>query len=124
MGTHPIFESDFDCLTEMKADEIRELLTKKKKNFNIELRTTDDFARKKKAKKKYYEIRKILAEMNDAEIVSWYYSKQAGETEKQRRRDRIKEKAAKPSSSAKISTSSEVKEKSSSSAANPKSSRK
>ena len=103
----------------MKADEIRELLTKKKKNFNIELRTTDDFARKKKAKKKYYEIRKILNEMNDAEIVSWYYSKQAEETEKQRRRDRVKEKAAKPSSSA----NSEVKEKSSS-PANPKPSRK
>jgi len=123
MGTHPIFESDFDCLTEMKADEIREILSIKKNNYNYELKTTDDFARKKKATKKYFEIKKILKEMNDAEIVSWYYTKNAEQTERQRKRDRKKETEQKPSTSETISTSTDrqkdskydVKEKPSSS---------
>jgi len=91
----------------MKADEIRKILKGKKDAYNYELHTTDDFARKKKVTKKYFDIKKILKEMNDAEIVSWYYAKHVENSKRQQRKDRIKEKEVKPSTSEKISTSRE-----------------
>ncbi|CBY22074.1 unnamed protein product [Oikopleura dioica] len=45
--------------------------------------------------------------MNDAEIVSWYYAKHVENSKRQQRKDRIKEKEVKPSTSEKISTSRE-----------------
>ncbi|CAG5107331.1 Oidioi.mRNA.OKI2018_I69.chr1.g3267.t1.cds [Oikopleura dioica] len=71
----------------MDADKIRSHLKKKKDDYNYEIQTTDDHARKKVAKTKYYKIRKMLKEMSDAEIVSWYYEEEAKSTNRQRLKD-------------------------------------
>ena len=71
----------------MDADKIRSRLKKKKDDYNYEIQTTDDHARKKVAKTKYYKIRKMLKEMSDAEIVSWYYEEEAKSTNRQRLKD-------------------------------------
>merc|ERR1712221_36962 len=47
MGTHPIFESDFDCLTENKMSDVNLVEKKKKKRAS----NKDGVKRKKKPKK-------------------------------------------------------------------------
>jgi len=50
MGTHPIFESDFDCLTEKHANENR--ITTKKKRVTKGQKTFFDHATRAASKKK------------------------------------------------------------------------
>jgi hypothetical protein len=70
----------------MKADDIRRMLAIKKENFKFKLKTTCDITIKTDATKKYRLIKKMLNEMNDLKIVTWYYERHAKDTEKRRKR--------------------------------------
>jgi hypothetical protein len=68
----------------MKASEILAHLVAKKNSYNCAINTTNDPSQKKLIMKKYIEIRRMVREMDDLQLVSWYYKKLAQTTELRR----------------------------------------
>jgi hypothetical protein len=87
----------------MPPDDIRAMLIQKKFRLKIELRTTASPARKKKSKIKYFEIKRVLNELNDAELVTWYYKQHADMTTKERKKDDYTESNQTPETSLSLS---------------------
>merc|ERR1711936_1233031 len=68
MGTHPIFESDFDCLTEIRKKEKGQELSSLKKEQ--QLRKLEPNAKdKKKRKKKLQQKRNVSKKKNGKKLL-------------------------------------------------------